>query len=40
MIKINHFSFLPFTDFHLSPFGSEYYAGVNSGHADHPVRAC
>jgi hypothetical protein len=28
MIKINSFSFLPFTDFHLSPFGYEYYAGT------------
>jgi hypothetical protein len=28
MIKISNFSFLPFTDFHLSPFGYEYYAGT------------
>jgi hypothetical protein len=27
MINIRSFSFLPFTDFHLSPFGYEYYAG-------------
>lgn len=28
MIRIRHVSFLPFTDFHLSPFGYEYYAGT------------
>ncbi len=27
MIKINAISFLPFTDFHLSPYGFEYYIG-------------
>jgi hypothetical protein len=27
MINFRSFSFLPFTDFHLSPFGYEYYAG-------------
>jgi hypothetical protein len=27
MIKIKNIEFLPFTDFHLSPFGFEYYVG-------------
>jgi hypothetical protein len=28
MIQIDNVSFLPYTDFHLSPFGYEYYAGT------------
>ncbi len=28
MIGIKHVSFLPYTDFHLSPLGCEYYAGT------------
>ena len=28
MIKIKNVAFLPYTDFHLSPFGYEYYAGT------------
>jgi len=28
MIRIKQIAFLPYTDFHLSPFGSEYYAGA------------
>lgn len=32
MIKINQVAFLPFTDFHLSPFGSEYYGGTYLKH--------
>ena len=28
MIKIKNFAFLPYTDFDLSPFGYEYYAGT------------
>ncbi len=28
MIEIENFAFLPFADFHLSPFGYEYYAGT------------
>ena len=28
MIKVENFAFLPYTDFHLSPFGYEYYAGT------------
>ena len=28
MIKIKEMAFLPYTDFHLSPFGYEYYAGT------------
>jgi hypothetical protein len=28
MIKIKNITFLPYTDFHLSPFGYEYYAGA------------
>ena len=28
MIRVKNISFLPFTDFHLSPFGFEYYLGT------------
>jgi hypothetical protein len=28
MIKIKEMAFLPYTDFHLPPFGYEYYAGT------------
>lgn|GEM_PF-3866620 len=28
MIRIKRLAFLPYTDFHLSPFGYEYYAGM------------
>jgi hypothetical protein len=32
MIRIGHMTFLPYTDFHLSPFGYEYYAGTYLKH--------
>ncbi len=35
MINSKSFSVLPFTDFHLSPFGHEYYAGSYFRHRKH-----
>ena len=35
MINAKSFSVLPFTDFHLSPFGYEYYAGSYFRHTKH-----